>query len=264
MNEIRSTVLPYIQLPWSFGQFCVWAFGLIAARITVLLTLEYLSQTKWLRQWQITRTPEISEGQKQRETEWKQGFLIDLALIFFFYPLGLYDTFGLFSWESLAWTMFWHVTVVEFLYYWFHRALHIRWLYKNYHEHHHRSVNTQPATGITFLFGERLAYTLLFAIPSLLAWMHGQATFGATALFYIWFDIMNEGGHINCEVFPNWFASTPLWYIFYTPSYHSIHHTLFKANYALFMLWPDMLFGTYAKDKTLAVFNKATTQKAAA
>ena len=39
-----------------------------------------------------------------------------------------------------------HAGPVEFLYYWFHRALHHHYLYSRYHSHHHSSIVTEPIT----------------------------------------------------------------------------------------------------------------------
>ena len=39
-----------------------------------------------------------------------------------------------------------HIGPVEFLYYWFHRALHHHFLYSRYHSHHHASIVTEPIT----------------------------------------------------------------------------------------------------------------------
>jgi aldehyde decarbonylase len=39
-----------------------------------------------------------------------------------------------------------HAGPVEFLYYWFHRALHHHFLYTRYHSHHHASIVTEPIT----------------------------------------------------------------------------------------------------------------------
>jgi aldehyde decarbonylase len=46
-----------------------------------------------------------------------------------------------------------HMGPVEFLYYWFHRALHHHFLYSRYHSHHHASIVTEPITcEFTFFF----------------------------------------------------------------------------------------------------------------
>uniref|UniRef100_A0A0D3FXV8 Very-long-chain aldehyde decarbonylase CER1-like C-terminal domain-containing protein n=1 Tax=Oryza barthii TaxID=65489 RepID=A0A0D3FXV8_9ORYZ len=46
-------------------------------------------------------------------------------------------------------TILLHMGPVEFLYYWFHRALHHHFLYSRYHSHHHASVVTEPITCFT-------------------------------------------------------------------------------------------------------------------
>ena len=43
-------------------------------------------------------------------------------------------------------TVLLHMGPVEFLYYWFHRALHHHFLYTRYHSHHHSSIATEPIT----------------------------------------------------------------------------------------------------------------------
>lgn len=55
---------------------------------------------------------------------------------------------------------------------------------------------------------------------------------------------MNEGGHINFEFLPDWYHKSPLRWVFYSPTFHSVHHTKFKKNYSLFMPWTDILFKT--------------------
>ena len=47
-------------------------------------------------------------------------------------------------------TILLHVGPVEFLYYWFHRALHHHYLYSYYHSHHHSSIVTEPITCKTY------------------------------------------------------------------------------------------------------------------
>jgi aldehyde decarbonylase len=43
-------------------------------------------------------------------------------------------------------TVLLHIGPIEFLYYWFHRALHHHFLYSRYHSHHHASIVTEPIT----------------------------------------------------------------------------------------------------------------------
>ena len=52
------------------------------------------------------------------------------------------------SWrtDGIIITALLHSSVVEFLYYWLHRALHHHFLYSRYHSHHHSSIVTEPIT----------------------------------------------------------------------------------------------------------------------
>ena len=56
------------------------------------------------------------------------------------YKLPLWRTNG------VVMTILLHAGPVEFLYYWFHRALHHHYLYSRYHSHHHSSIVTEPIT----------------------------------------------------------------------------------------------------------------------
>lgn len=40
-----------------------------------------------------------------------------------------------------------HMGPTEWIYYWFHRALHHHYLYSRYHSHHHASFVTEPVSG---------------------------------------------------------------------------------------------------------------------
>jgi aldehyde decarbonylase len=83
------------------------------------------------------------------------------ALLLYALEAALPMARGLPWWDSrgLAMLFLVHAGPVEFLYYWFHRALHHHYLYSRYHSHHHASIVTQPITGThtltlynTFLF----------------------------------------------------------------------------------------------------------------
>uniref|UniRef100_A0A0D9XKH3 aldehyde oxygenase (deformylating) n=1 Tax=Leersia perrieri TaxID=77586 RepID=A0A0D9XKH3_9ORYZ len=129
-----------------------------------------------------------------------------------------------------------HAGPVEFLYYWFHRALHHHFLYTRYHSHHHASIVTEPIT-------------LLFSIPLIACALTGTASIIAFEVYVIYIDLMNNMGHCNFELVPNWLFKwfPPLKYLMYTPSYHSLHHTQFRTNYSLFMPFYDYIYNTMDK-----------------
>ncbi|KAG5627155.1 hypothetical protein H5410_012373 [Solanum commersonii] len=142
-----------------------------------------------------------------------------------------------------------HIGPVEFLYYWFHRALHHHFLYSRYHSHHHSSIATEPITAVIHPFAELLAYYMLFAIPVFTTVFSGTVSMASLGAYAIYLDFMNLMGHCNFELIPKWTFSIfpPLKYLMYTPSYHSLHHTQFRTNYSLFMPMYDYLNGTVDK-----------------
>ncbi|GMH00668.1 hypothetical protein Nepgr_002507 [Nepenthes gracilis] len=142
-----------------------------------------------------------------------------------------------------------HAGLVEFLYYWLHRALHHHYLYSRYHSHHHSSIVTEPITSVIHPFAEHIAYFLLFAIPMLSTLYTGTTSIIAIVGYLTYIDFMNNMGHCNFELVPKWvfLVFPPLKYIMYTPSFHSLHHTQFRTNYSLFMPFYDYIYGTMDK-----------------
>ena len=69
-------------------------------------------------------------------------------------------------------------------------------------------------------FAEEVAYFLLFAIPLMTMAFTGTASLVAVFGYITYIDLMNNMGHCNFELVPNWGFSIfpPLKYLMYTPS----------------------------------------------
>lgn len=98
-------------------------------------------------------------------------------------------------------------------------------------------------------FAELVAYELLFSIPLIVCTLNGTASIIAFEIYVIYIDFMNNMGHCNFELVPNWLFKwfPPLKYLMYTPSFHSLHHTQFRTNYSLFMPFYDYIYNTMDK-----------------
>ncbi|CAL5193348.1 unnamed protein product [Lathyrus oleraceus] len=192
----------------------------------------------------------IEFEQVDRETNWDDQILLTALMIYIGYtifPMGA----GLPWWrtDGVILTAILHAGPVEFLYYWLHRALHHHYLYSRYHSHHHSSIVTEPITSVTHPFAEMFAYFTLFAIPMLTPLFFYKSSVAAIYGYIFYIDFMNNMGHCNFEFFPKKLLSFfPLFkYLSYTPSFHSLHHTKFRANYSLFMPIYDYIYGTVDK-----------------
>lgn len=239
------------------AKWSAFVIGIAVSRLLTLQCLMNIGRSKYADETRITRKPPITAKQLKRESVWPLGMLIDMCLGITLFYFGYFNDLPYFNFEGFLWNFLIHVTVIEFVYYWWHVALHWKFLYKNWHQYHHASINTEPTTGYSFEIGERLSYTALFAVAPLCLEYYGMQSLFTFAFNMIWFDVMNGGGHINFELFPRWYMDSILCTVWYTPSYHSIHHTRFKYNYSLFMPWPDMMFGTTDWPRTKEVFLRA-------
>ncbi|PQQ11560.1 protein ECERIFERUM 1-like [Prunus yedoensis var. nudiflora] len=188
--------------------------------------------------------------QVDRERNWDDQIVFN-GILFYLASRHLPGAQQLPLWRThgVILTILLHAGPVEYLYYWLHRALHHHFLYSRYHSHHHSSIVTEPITSVIHPFAEHIAYFILFAIPMLTTLFTGTASIISFAGYVTYIDFMNNMGHCNFELIPNWLFSIfpPLKYLMYTPSFHSLHHTQFRTNYSLFMPIYDCIYGTMDK-----------------
>lgn len=145
-----------------------------------------------------------------------------------------------------------HVLLVEPLYYFAHRWLHIPENMKKMHGFHHLSISTLPSTSLVQNFHEHFVYIAVFG-PAFLApfLLYGEMHWLIIGAYLVLFDLINAYGHMNIKYRHPIFTSkySPFQYLFYTPEFHLGHHAFFRANYALFMPIWDHMFGTWREYK---------------
>ncbi|VAH04165.1 unnamed protein product [Triticum turgidum subsp. durum] len=99
----------------------------------------------------------IEFEQIDRERNWDDQIILS-AILLFLGALHLPGGQNLPLWrtDGAVLLALLHAGPVEFLYYWFHRALHHHFLYTRYHSHHHASIVTEPITWVQHML--RLAF----------------------------------------------------------------------------------------------------------
>lgn len=136
------------------------------------------------------------------------------------------------------------LVVHDTYFYWMHRTLHHKKLFRITHLVHHQSTNPSPWTSYSFHFLEALAegavvIVLVFVMP-----LH-PLTIGLFALSSF---VINVYGHLGYEIMPKGFRHTFLFEIINTSTYHNLHHQKFKGNYGLYLRVWDRLMGTEHPD----------------
>ncbi|WNG32417.1 sterol desaturase family protein [Archangium minus] len=144
-------------------------------------------------------------------------------------------------WYVIVGQIAFFIVLDDFLYYWMHRTLHTRWLYKHIHSVHHRITTPFALTG-------NYMHAVEFMLTSALV-MTGPALVGAHVVtLWAWIvfrQLEAADGHSGYDVPWNPALLVP----FYKgPVYHDFHHRRFFGNYAGFFSYLDKLFGgTYSK-----------------
>lgn len=125
-------------------------------------------------------------------------------------------------------------------FYWTHRLMHHRRLYRLFHHTHHLSTNPSPWAAYAFSPWEALVQAgigplIAFTIP-----IHPLAMMA----FMVWQISFNVLGHCGHELFPSWFVRSWCGRILNTPTHHAMHHEKFRANFGLYFNVWDRLMGT--------------------
>ena len=141
-------------------------------------------------------------------------------------------------------------------FYWTHRVMHWKPLFKLVHKTHHLSTNPTPFAAYAFhpfeaVIEVGIVPLIAFTIP-----YHGTAL----ALFSLYSLLLNVTGHLGFELFPKGFASHKLFRWHNTSTHHNMHHRLVKCNYGLyFNIW-DRLMNTNHPDYE-KVFNQVVEKR---
>ncbi len=138
-------------------------------------------------------------------------------------------------------------------FYWTHRLMHHRRLFKLFHRGHHRSHAPTPFAAYAFAWPEAIVQALFLPSIALLMPVHATALFA----FLTFMIVRNVMGHAGVELHPRWFGLGRLTSWNTTTTYHDLHHECAGANYGLYFRWWDQLMQTEHPDY-LRRFERAT------
>lgn len=125
-------------------------------------------------------------------------------------------------------------------FYWAHRAMHHRWLFRRVHRAHHKSRTPTPWAAYAFAPQEALLEAAIMPLAALLIPMHELTAF----LFVGHMIIRNVVGHAGVELFPGWWLRVPLLRFMTTTTHHDLHHSHGGYNFGLYFTWWDRLMST--------------------
>lgn len=129
-------------------------------------------------------------------------------------------------------------------FYFTHRLMHHKNIFKFFHLVHHQSTNPSPWAAYAFhpleAFVEiGILFVFMFTIP-----MHPTHIM----LFFFFMIVYNVYGHLGYELYPKGFSKSHIGKWINTSVNHNQHHQYFRGNYGLYFLFWDRVFGTIRED----------------
>ncbi len=142
-------------------------------------------------------------------------------------------------------------------FYWTHRIMHHKKLFRIFHLVHHKSVNPSPWAAYAFhpleaLVEAGIFLVFLFTIP--IHKLH-------LLIFFFFMIVYNVYGHLGYELYPKGFNKHWFGKWINTSVNHNLHHQFFKGNYGLYFTIWDRIMGTIRSDYDRR-FEEVTSRKA--
>jgi 4-alpha-methyl-delta7-sterol-4alpha-methyl oxidase len=144
------------------------------------------------------------------------------------------------AWWVVAGQLVFFVYLDDFLYYWFHRAMHAPRLFKRIHGWHHRIITPWAITG-------HYMHPVEYLLTATVALVGPIAVGAHVATVWLWFAFRQweaAEGHSGYD-----FPWTPTHFLPGNDGavHHDVHHGRVRGNYAGFLPIWDRVFGTYAR-----------------
>lgn len=145
-----------------------------------------------------------------------------------------------YGWAYLVFSVVAAIVIHDAYFYFTHRLMHWRAIFKYVHKLHHLSTNPSPWAAFAF---HPLEAVVEFGIFPLLAFtlpLHPLAIF----VFLLYMTMMNVLGHLGYELYPKGFTRHWFGQWHNTSVHHNLHHKYFNGNYGLYFNWWDRWLGT--------------------
>ena len=219
----------------------------LALTIGGLLFFPITSGTSWLYYCVLRRdrffpNDDVQKEREQRKKEWKWAFYnvvgngILTAPVHHWIVQGqskVYFDVSERGWPYLIGSVVAILVITEPLVYWAHRILHVPFLYKHLHLHHHQFRQPSPWTSMAFHPVDSFMQAVPHHLCAFLFPVHVGVYAGFIIFLQIWSTFIHERVTWVRNPFVNFTAC------------HTLHHKANKHNYGQFFTVCDRLWGTF-------------------
>ncbi|MDX1516867.1 MAG: sterol desaturase family protein [Woeseiaceae bacterium] len=180
-------------------------------------------------------------------------FVVSMRTVLIFFVIGMTIWAGSqFGWFHVyddparyGWAYFWASVIAMILlhdawFYWTHRLIHHRRLFRRSHRTHHLSHNPSPFTSYSFDVAEAVLNAIY--LPLVLTVL--PAAHLAIIVWAAHMMLRNAIGHSGYELLPAGRDGRPAIDWLTTVTHHDLHHSEARWNYGLYFTWWDRWMGT--------------------
>ncbi len=229
-------------------------FSIVTVRYIVFAGLAFLVVWVWkAKAWQHLRIQDKLPAARKLWNEFKWS--LSTFVIFGLVGVGVFIakknglTFLYTDIEEYGWTYFWlsipaFIIIHDTYFYWTHRFMHLKPVFKHVHRVHHESTNPSPWAAFSFhpleaVIEAGIGPLLMFIMP-----VHPLALMA----FLLYMTGMNVLGHMGYEFYPRGFTMHWAGKWHNTSTHHNQHHEKVHCNYGLYFNYWDRIMGTNHKE----------------
>ena len=132
------------------------------------------------------------------------------------------------------------IVLQDTYFYFTHRLMHHRLLFRAVHLEHHLSRHTSPFTAYAFSPLEALVHAAFVPLVTLVLPAHEISVFA----FLIFMLVRNVLGHAGVELYPAGFVTSFLGAPHTTATHHALHHQRPTTNFGLYFTFWDRVLAT--------------------
>jgi len=248
----ESMMIHYFGMMLAEGAkvFTLDLFGyFVTAGLFGLLVFKIQPVRLMARKIQNTRTATTKDIKREIKASVRTGLIFAVVgmLGYNLHHLGLinvYTDISTYGWAYFALSFPLVIIAHDAWFYWTHRAMHHKKLFKYTHVTHHQSRIPTPFTAFSFDPIEAASHALFTTVFVLLVPVHPLVMAG----HFIFMIIRNVMGHAGHELMPRWWLNSRWTRWINTTTHHDLHHQRGGYNLGLYFTWWDKLMGTEHPD----------------
>ncbi len=200
---------------------------------------------KWLKRQVVNR--QVNRGQLRKEIAWSTITAMIFAavglLTIWAWQKGytkVYTDIADFGWWYLPVSLILSLIIHETYYYWLHRLMHHRRVFRYVHKVHHESNITSPFTAFSFHPLEGLLQAIIFPLTLLVL----PLSIYVIIVQLVIMTLSSVINHLNIELYPHNFHKHRIGKWIIGATHHSLHHKQFRYNFGLYFTFWDKLKST--------------------